>query len=489
MNRPNILIFMTDHQRGDTVPPFTRAIMPNLNSLYSESVSFTRTYCPSPHCCPSRASFFSGLYPSEHGVWNNVDVGNALSRGLFDDVRLWSEELRDVGYDMYFSGKWHVSAEEGPTDRGFESLNTDRHSYKKAKNAPLTYEWDFFYKDAYINTGNETRIEGEIIRPGYPRYFQYGETENPFRDADVIDAAEAQLAVLPEDRPWCMYVGTLGPHDPYFVPKRFLDMYNIEDIKLPDNFHDDMSDKPYIYRRTQARYKQLSEKEHLESMRHYLAFCTYEDYLFGRLMDTLKKHSDYDNTIIIYMSDHGDYMGEHGLWAKGLPCFHSAYHIPLLIRWPGQIKNPGRSVNSLISMTDLAPTILEMAGVNVGRVFSGKSLVPFLHGEKPANWRQEIHTQSNGNEIYGIQRSVMTDEWKYVYNSFDRDELYNLKNDPFELHNLIFDDAGMEKHLEIVKEMCRKMWRFAYEHQDTCINPYIMTALAPFGPGSVYRDL
>lgn len=488
MKRSNFLIFMTDHQRGDTVPPFIRAITPNLEEMYSESVSFTRTFCPSPHCCPSRASFFSGLYPSEHGVWNNVDVGNALSRGLFDGVRLWSEDLKAAGYGMYFSGKWHVSAEEGPCDRGFESLDNNSRLYSKTKNVPSTYEWDVFYKGKDINAGTEIRTESEIIRPGYPKYLQYGETDNPFNDTGTVGAAEVRLAALPDDKPWCLYVGTLGPHDPYFVPKQFLDMYNINDIKLPDNFYDDLSDKPYLYKRTQARYSQLSENEHRESIRHFLAFCTYEDYLFGRLMDTLKKRSDMDNTIVIYMSDHGDYMGEHGLWAKGLPCFRSAYYIPLLFKWPGQIKDPGRSVDSLVSMTDLAPTILEMAGVKAGQAFSGKSLVPFLHGEKTEDWRQEIHTQSNGNEIYGIQRSVMTDEWKYVYNSFDCDELYNLKNDPLELHNLIFEEAGMEKHMKTVEEMCRKMWRFAHEHQDTCVNPYIMTALAPFGPGIIYTD-
>jgi len=90
MQRPNILVFMTDQQRADTIPPYSRARMPNLERFCSDGVVFTQAFCPSPHCCPSRATFFTGLYPSQHGVWNNVDVPNTLSRGLHEGVRLWS---------------------------------------------------------------------------------------------------------------------------------------------------------------------------------------------------------------------------------------------------------------------------------------------------------------------------------------------------------------------------------------------------------------
>lgn len=183
----------------------------------------------------------------------------------------------------------------------------------------------------------------------------------------------------------------------------------------------------------------------------------------------------------MFLSDHGDYMGEHGLWAKGLPCFQSAYHIPLLIRWPDASVKPGRSVDDFVSLADMAPTFLEMAGVCTERKFTGNSLVPLLKGEKPENWRREIYTQTNGNELYGIQRSVMTREWKYVYNGFDYDELYNLQKDPYEMKNLINDS----QYKDIVKQMCKKMWQFARAHGDVCFNSYIMTALAPYGPGII----
>ncbi|MFO7899889.1 MAG: sulfatase-like hydrolase/transferase, partial [Planctomycetota bacterium] len=117
--RPNILIFMTDHQRADTALPEHPAPTPNLDRLGREGVTFTQTYCSAPHCCPARATFWSGLYPSRHGVWNNVCNEQALSKGLADGVRLWSEDLADAGYAMHWLGKWHVSVEESPADRGW----------------------------------------------------------------------------------------------------------------------------------------------------------------------------------------------------------------------------------------------------------------------------------------------------------------------------------------------------------------------------------
>lgn len=486
MNKPNILIFMTDHQRGDTAPPYNKAITPNLDKFSKDAVAFSETYCPSPHCCPSRATFFTGLYPSQHGVWNNVDVGNTLSRGLYDNTRLWSDELKESGYDLYFTGKWHISSEEGPADRGWDVTYTTEKYYKDEGHRPPPHKRDWeIYLNNVICKGNEERKEAQIIRPGYMIYEQYGLNETPFGDIKVIESAVESILNRPDnDIPWCHYVGTLGPHDPYFVPQRFLDMYDFDKIQLPKNYSDDMRDKPALYSRTRDRYKQLSELEYRKSILHYLAFCSYEDYLFGKLLEALEKSGKTENTIVVYASDHGDYMGEHGLWAKGLPCFKGAYHVPLLIKWPDGIVNPGRVVNEFANLADFAPTILDIAGVKTKSEYIGMSLVPFLKGKKPEKWRDAVYTQTNGNELYGIQRSVMTKEWKYVYNGFDYDELYNIREDPDETTNLI----GNPDCDAIVKDMCKRMWKFAYKVGDVCIHPYIMISHAPYGPGIIFND-
>ncbi|HML47467.1 MAG TPA: sulfatase-like hydrolase/transferase, partial [Clostridia bacterium] len=487
-SRPNVLVFMTDHQRGDTVPPFSLCKTPHLDAFSREAISFTRVSCPAPHCCPSRATFFSALYPSQHGVWNNVDVGNTLSRGLSAGVRLFSEDMREQGYSLYFSGKWHVSAEEGPQHRGFDLVHHP-HAYTGIQRAdetrrPNTREWST-YRRLPLCDGQAPRAEGEILRKGYPRFKLYGDNERPFGDADAVEASVEHIrTVLPEVKtPWFFYVGTLGPHDPYMVPKRFLDMYDIGDIKLPSNYRDNLLDKPALYQKTQAFFSQLSDDEHREALRHYLAFCSYEDDLFGQLLHALKEKGLYDNTLIVYTSDHGDYAGAHGLWAKGLPCFQEAYHVPLLIRMPGGATTG--QVGDRAFLADFAPTILELTHTQTSSKFAGQSLAPYLTGGTPPCPRPYSFTQSNGNELYGIQRSIAGDKWKYVYNGFDYDELYDLENDPGELCNLARDP----RYKPIIEQMAGELWRFIRETDDTCVNAYIMTAHMPFGPGIVLEDL
>lgn len=478
--KPNFLIFMTDQQRGDMQPTFQKAKMPNVERLAKNGVVFRRAYCPSPHCCPSRATFFSGLYPSSHGVWNNVDLANALSKGLYDNVKLFSEDLKEAGYHLYYTGKWHVSAEENPENRGFETVYmTTRQTGGVAdkRRVPNMRDWKWFEEKNFLCEDTE-RGDGEIIRPGFPRYRQYGETENPFGDETVVEAARDKIRYLPKDEPFCMYVGTLGPHDPYFVPEEYLKLYPLEEISLPDSYGDDLSDKPHLYQRTQKRFRQLTEEEQKKSLQHYLALCSYEDTLFGELLGELEKRNLLESTIVLYVSDHGDYAGAHGLWTKGLPCFEEAYHICSVMGYGG-IKNKNAAVNEFVSLADFAPTFLELAGVEMRRKLAGRSLAPFLSGAVPQNWRKEMYTQSNGNELYGIQRAVFDDKFKLVYNGFDFDELYDLEKDPNECHNLASDPA----YGEIIRAYYKKIWKFAYENQDMLGDAYISTALMEYGAG------
>jgi len=475
---------MTDQQRGDSIPPYSKAKTPNLDKFCGEGLTFTKAFTISPHCCPARATFFSGLYPTQHGVWNNVNVGNTLSRGLYEGVRLWSEDFSEAGYDMYYSGKWHVSDIETPADRGFAAYTKAGEKisgkiYKHEK--PDPYEWARYDNLAPV----AARKEAQIIRMGYPVYTHYGINENPFKDNDVVnDAVKIFKERKNSGHPWCQYVGTLGPHDPYFVPQRFLDLYDIKDIQLPATYTDKMADKPAMYRRIRDKFDQLPENEQREAIRHYLAFCSYEDYLFGRVLDALEESGEAENTLVLYVSDHGDYTAEHGLWCKGLPCFEGAYRIPAVIRWPGKIKNPGRTEDSFINLADFAPTFLEAAGIKTDREFAGKSLVPFFENKEPADWQDVLFTQSNGNEQYGIQRSVSTREWKLVYNGFDYDELYDLKTDPGETKNLIAGGRVDQQYEKIIHELFGQMWRFAKKTGDVCINGYVMVSLATEGPGA-----
>lgn len=474
---------MTDQQRADTC--FGRAKMPNLDAFRKSAAAFTDVMCVSPHCCPSRTTMFSGLYPSQHGVWNNVDVGNGLSRGMAANVRLWPEDLKENGYRMFYSGKWHLSKEEGPDSFGFELLY---HPNKytgvtdtKTSRLPRTHEWDT-YEDSSCCRDDDARREGEIIRPGYPHYFLYGEKEKNQGDEDTVNTVCDMLRSAP-DGPWFTFCGPVGPHDPYFPPKEFLDMYDIDDIELPANYHDTMTDKPAFYRKTRAPFDQLSEDETRDGIRHYLAYCSYEDMLFGRVLDALRESGQYDDTIIVYCSDHGDYVGEHGLWAKGLPCFRSAYNVPLFIHVPGMESPVTCSAPAMLM--DIGPTLADLCGISLKAPGMGMSLRPWIEdrADRPAA-REYRFTMTNGNEQYGIQRAVWGRDYIYVYNGFDYDELYDLRADPDQTKNLADDPA----YRGVIKDMLKVMWQFVRDTDDTILNAYILSAHAPYGPGILFED-
>lgn len=478
---PNILIFMSDQERADVLDPNHPCISPNATQLAQDGVTFTETYCPSPHCCPSRATFFTGMYPSKHGVFNNVSNASALNRGLNDGIVTFGEPLREAGYRLLFSGKWHVSDAIDPSDVGWEEvhLTAGKGSYMQQSMA--------FYQDMIVD--DEPRKHGQIKRPGWGDLQLFGSYENKgekgyedSRDYKVIEEACNALSDLKEsDQPWVLYVGTIGPHDPFIIPQHYLDMYDLDDVPLPENYHDTLDDKPAVYRRMREQYwGQMSADETRDAIRHYWAYCTMIDDMFGDVLDALDETGQADDTVVIRMSDHGEYCGNHGVFFKGIPSFKEGYHVPTIIRYPQVIEETNRTVDEFVSLADFAPTFYEIAGIDIPDNLTGRSLLPFLKGETPDDWRDAHYAQVNAVELYYSQRAVQTKQYKYVYNGFDMDELYDLENDPHEIVNRVNDPTLTD----VKRELVRKMWRFAYQEQDERIfNGYGTVALAPWGPG------
>lgn len=504
---------MPDQQNGATVLPGSPVIKPNLDRFLKEAVAFNSAHCPAPHCCPSRASFMSGLYPSEHGVYNNVTTDTAIHPNPFPGTPFWGLWLKQAGYQMGYSGKLHVGRDITPESCGFENLSHLEQDHLKENEAREARQ----VKQAraeHIDPAH--RQPGQYLRPDWPRAQLYRTLPDSgasgyegLADARVMEAGIAGMKGLAaKGTPWCVMISNSGGHDPYNVPRKFVDMYDLDKIELPPSFSDLLDDKPRIYQRQRFQYwSQLSDRETKDALRHYYAKCTLQDALFGDLLKALGETGQVDNTIVIYVSDHGDYRAAHGLWMKGVPSFHEAYHIPAVVRWPKGIKAPGRQVDALVDQVDWAPTILEACGVEAEKKLSGQSLLPWLRGETPEGWRTETCTQMNGVELYYTQRITMTKDWKYVYNGFDYDELYDLRRDPHEMHNLAFPDlqAGGERvrtgsglakdaHLpwpslspELDKvrfDLLSRMWTFAAKHNDIIFNPYGTVAMAPYGPGA-----
>jgi arylsulfatase A-like enzyme len=288
------------------------------------------------------------------------------------------------------------------------------------------------------------------MRPGWGnlQLFGAGKPMEELREYKIVQEGIAGMERFAgKQQPWCVMVSNNGGHDLYDPPQRFLDMYDWRTIELPKNFRDRMADKPRIYQRMRLQYwEQLSDDEVKQAITHYYALLTMQDELFGMLLKALEKTGEAENTLVIYCSDHGDYAGAHGLWAKGVPSFREGYNIPCAVRWPKGIAQPGRVLEPLVSTADFAPTILEAAGIH-GPKMTGASLCSWFGPDKPSPWRDTIFSQLNGVEVYYTQRIVMTHTHKYVYNGFDFDEFYDLTNDPYELVNLAFPGNAPEPAL------------------------------------------
>ncbi len=483
--RPNILFFMPDQLRWDTAITNNKCKTPNIHRLMAKGVSFNNTFPTMAHCCPSRASLMTGLNPSQHGIFNNVLNSSALGRSLRPGVQTFSEKLKEGGYSLFYTGKWHVSATENPSDRGWTELEVSNKATEKRGGEMK--EWKTAKR-----TDNETRGRGEVLKPGWGTMKLYGTYEKNdtgeaivngyegHHDYKFIKAALKTLDKLKDDQaPWCMYVGPTGPHDPFIVPEKYAKMYDPNDFELPPNYRDEMKDKPYYYQRMRKRWSQLSEQEVKESIAHYCGYVTMLDDYLGLLLDKLEKNGMMDDTIVVFCSDHGEYLGAHGLYCKGIAPFDECYRVPLVISSGKYVKNPGRSTNELVSLMDIAPTLLEVTASPKLNKCAGKSLAPFLEDKKGFAWRDALYMQDNGVEVYFTQRVVRTSKYKFAYNAVSMDELYDLEKDPHEMKNLADDDS----YKGIKKQMYKKMWEMAFESEDDSIcNPYHTVSMADYGP-------
>jgi len=485
-SRPNILVVMTDQQRADSVSLAPGGWTPHLAAFAREAVNFRHAYCPSPHCCPSRATFFTGLYPSRHGVWNNILNQHALSHGPRPGVKQWSTALATAGYELHFSGKWHVDTATNPCDHGWTEHHTSA-AHGRDHHGP---KWDYYEQLVRTPEAAGPRPRGMIRRPGYGDQKIYETLPAGTRMVHDEDAQAGALAALERlkgsEKPWMLYAGYIGPHDPFNVPPEWLAKIPLAAAELPPSYADRMRDKPVIYQRLRDQlWGQLEPDEVREARRHYLAYCAYTDHLFGQLLAKLDAIGARENTVVVFLSDHGDYAGDHGLFCKGIAGFRAAYHVPCYVRWPAGGVGGGRTSDALVSLADFGPTFLELAGLPApAAAFTGRSLLPLLRNTTPGDWRDCLTTQCNGVELAYTQRIVFTHDWKYIYNGFDRDELYDLRADPHEMVNL----AALPEHREIVRQMCRRLWAFAHQEGDDLISNYFTIGLAPFGPAEAFRD-
>ncbi|MCB0196013.1 MAG: sulfatase-like hydrolase/transferase [Anaerolineae bacterium] len=468
MPQPNLLFLMTDQQRSDTVAPDSPCLTPNIDALAAEGTRFNRCHAVNPICSPNRASLMTGLYPHSHGM---VDVTHAVEpyrAGLKPDLPFWSRNLQAAGYRTGYFGKWHIERSNRLENFGFDTYDIERYHQKQglvAADLPL-------------------KLRGTVRQKGYGDFLLYGVTDQPVEAtpeyqlySDGIHFIE-QAGQTP-DQPWALFLSTEAPHDPYVVPGDYFARYNPAEIPRPPSFGDDLADRPAIYRRLQSVWQELEWPSFAEATACYYGFCSLIDDQVGRIVAALRQSGQIDNTLIVFTSDHGDYMGAHRLLLKGIPAFDEAYSIPLILRGPGIAA--GRHVDAHASLIDLAPTLVELTtGDNF--VCQGRSLVPLIQADAaaPDDWRPEAFAECHGQRFHYTQRILWRDEWKYVFNGFDYDELYNLADDPYEQVNRAHDPACRQE----LEMMAERMWALMYQTNDYTMTQaqYGMFRFAPVGP-------
>ena len=480
MSKPNILILMLEHGHYGTIDPNSPVSLPNMQRLSDEGAWLEAMYTIAAHSCPARASFFTGVYPSWHGILNNVCNPTALRTGIRPGVKHFSESLAALGYELRLTGKWHITVEESPESKGWKGFGHVTATKMEGRGT-----FDPGAEDRALAREEEHRgLINPVIakRNGWPSALLSGAHRRP-----LSETAEYQLGMVAVEQietlsrgkaPWCIYCGWNAVHDPYRPPQEYAKRFPAESVELPANFHDDLKDKPAIYRRQNLLWAQLSEAEVRQAIAHYRAWCVAMDDIIGMILDALDRAGQADNTLVVLNTDHGDYLGSHGLWCKGIPCFEEGYHLPTAIRWPAGIGKEGRRIQSIGHIVDFAPTFLEAAGAPLYEPVSGRSLLPILDGREKDGLRDEFYAQMNGVELYYSQRIMRKGRYKYVFNGFDFDELYDLQTDPGELKNRINDPA-----LETARRnLLDLLWKHVEREKDPVDNQYATVGLIPIGP-------
>jgi arylsulfatase A-like enzyme len=465
VSQPNLLFLITDQQRADTVEPATLCQTPYLDRLAAGGTRFSRCYAPNPICSPTRASLMTGLLPHSHGM---VDVTHAVPpyrAELQAGLPFWSQRLQNAGYQTGYFGKWHIERSNRLENFGFELYEVEQYQQLQG----------------LVERNVQMAPVCRVRQKGYKDFLLYGVTDNPVETtpeyqlySDGIDFM--RRAVQRPERPWALFLSTEAPHDPYVAPRRYYQRYDPADIPRPASFEDDLSNRPGIYRRIQRVWRDLDWSQFAEATACYYALCSLIDDQIGRILAVLEELGQAENTIIVFLSDHGDYMGAHRLLLKGIPAFEEAYRVPLILNGPGI--PAGRQVEQIVSLIDLAPTLVQLT---TGGKFDchGRSLVPLLQGDQP-DWPAEAFAECHGQRFYYTQRVLWRDNLKYVFNGFDEDELYDLAADPHELRNLAGDPADRAA----LESLARRMWEIIRETGDANMYQaqYGMFRFAPVGP-------
>lgn len=423
MTRPNILILMVDQLNGTLFPdgPADWLHAPNLKALAARSVRFANAYTGSPLCAPGRASFMSGSLPSRHRVYDNAAE-------FTSDIPTFAHHLRRAGYETCLSGKMHFV---GPDQlHGFESrLTTD------------IYPADFGWTPDYRKPGE--RIDWWYHNLGSVTGAGVAEITNQMEyDDDVAHQACQKLYDLSrgaDERPWCLTVSFTHPHDPYVARRKYWDLYeDCEhlDPEIPAIPYDEQdAHSKRLMDSCDWRAFDITKDQVRRARRGYFSNISYIDDKIGEVLQVLKDTRQ--EAVILFVSDHGDMLGDRGLWFK-MSFFEGSSRVPMMLAAPGL--SPAR-IETPVSTIDATPTLCDLAGVSMEEVMpwtDGESLVPLASGT-PRTSPVAIEYAAEGS--WAPLVCLREGHFKYTACGLDPEQLFDLSSDPHERRNLAHEPS------------------------------------------------
>lgn len=436
-DRPNVLLIMID-DLNDWVGPlgYRQVKTPNIDRLAARGLTFTNAYTAAPTCHASRFAIMSGQRPSTTGIYTNGPDWRPVED--FKKFRMMPALFRNNGYRSAGAGK--IFHAHSYSDQGMFGYNDPA-------------SWDEFYPSI------ERQLPDDLMpvkrpqngNPGDRAFLGFDwhglETEDyAMSDGQTTTWAVQELAGE-HDTPLFTAIGIYKPHLPWYVPKKYMDMYPLKDIQIPEVPADDLNDVPEVAHAGEMQSRKVhgwvvAEDKWQEAVRAYLASISFADAMVGRVLDALDKSGRADNTIIVLMSDHGWHLGHKLRWRK-MELWRQTNHVPLIVVAPG-LTEPGSRTKATASLLDIYPTLIELTGLPAPpQKLEGTSLVPLLR-DPDANWDHvAISTWRYMNH------AVQNDRYRYIRYKAGEEELYDHKNDPNEWHNL----AGDKNYRKIIDQL------------------------------------
>lgn len=430
-DRPNILWYCTDQQRFDTIGalgnPHVRT--PTIDRLVAEGTAFTHAYCQSPICTPSRSSFMTGMYASRV---HNTRNGNA-SFPAYPPVI--TKLIAEAGYSCGLIGKFHLQSSGNRTEPRID----DGFSYWKFSHAPRD-DWPDGHD--YAAWVRERGGDLNALRDRPER------VPTEFHQTTWATERSIEFIKQPHERPWLLNVNIYDPHPPFIPPKSYSDQFDADAMPGPHFRESDLAQQAKLAS-VDFQDEIRTPEQHNAKQRQawYYAMIAQIDDQFERILAALDATGQRDNTVIIFTSDHGESLGDHGLMFKGCRFYEGLVRVPLIFAWPGQFKCDQQS-DALVELLDLSATLCEISRVELPEYMQGKSLLPILTGATPPDHHRDFvrseyfdaldpHFTGGSGTFATMHRDA---RYKLViYHDKNLGELFDLQNDPWEFNNL-WDD-------------------------------------------------